>query len=146
MKKILLASLVLLSPQIFAEDVILQCKESGSERFTKLLKIGNPFADIYTANYYEGKINMFFKDYYGRLSSSWADTKIFISYGSSHKSYGVIDRQTLEYLDGKEPRYGEPDTRKKYACEVNNYLDEVKKQLDAEAKARREAEKAKNVI
>ena len=149
MKKILLLSLVWLSPQIFAADIDLQCKRQGYEVHFQFIEL----RDSATPNRGHAKFQEVLFDNSGKIrylgvplsrETKWLDTSILI-WGSLNGTYGTIDRGTLELAAGYDPF-----DRLKYDCEVIDNLEAKLKrwreEKEAKEKAEKEAKKAKNVI
>ena len=149
MKKILLLALAVLSPQVFAADIDLQCNESGSSgRYPEFIQLKEPYGDSGSAILFDvsfdknGNAISYFEWSFPRRAF-WYDTYIRLEY--DYETIGLIDRETLEYTKGSYPF-----KTTKYDCEIVDNLDAKfkrwKKEVDDAKKARTEAKKAKNVI
>jgi len=154
MKKILLLSLAVLSPQVFAESIELQCRNYGSEgRFTQFLIIDkdidedgyNKFLSRHYAYFDKDGKARSFSQWASVYNASWGDKYILVK-GSGNITNGYIDRETLEYDDRSNSLIG----RRTYECEITNNLKAKFKRWEKEAKAHKKAEnaaqKAKNKI
>lgn len=147
MKKTLLLALAVLSPQVFAADVDLECKEIGMGLEYKFIRLKDPVDDIGSAYFFSvffdenGNFSSYTDRSYHRRAH-WRDTEILIEVDFS--LLGSIDRQTLKF----KGLYPYPTTE--YDCEIADNHDEKrqrwKKEADDAKKARSEAKKAKNVI
>ena len=152
MKKILLICLVLLSPQVFAQWVDLQCQEKdsllGFNTFLRIHKdqghgLDHPmqrYTVYFAAN---GKADSISRHY--AIYADWRTSTILVK-DRDREVNGYISRQDLTFKDESNPRSG----TLRYECEIANNLgarlNRWRKEVEAQRKAEEEAQKAKNVI
>ena len=151
MKKILLLSLVLLSPQVLADFVELECKYlSDSKNFFRIEKDRGgydfkPSVMRYSVLFLENGKAWSVSE--RALRAIWEDANIHITGGLIYES-ASIDRETLRYSEGRG-RY--PHSSKfEFDCEITNNVEgkvrQWKRQAEQYEKAKKAAKKAKNVI